>query len=152
MSGTIGGAGRAGGISTSGAAAAGADTVADAGRLESGQLAGDPTLAQVAAGAQTLASGSRGPAVRRVQEALAALHQPVAADGAFGPRTKAAVEAVQEVAGLPRTGVLDAATLRALDVRLVTERDPYDDPAPAPPAGTTAPGPAAPLPAPAGPR
>ncbi|GIW72206.1 MAG: hypothetical protein KatS3mg102_1748 [Planctomycetota bacterium] len=84
-----------------------------------GPLAGEPTLARVAAGELTLASGSRGPAVRILQEQLNALGMDAGrADGWYGNRTAGAVRRLQAAAGLPQTGVLDAATVRALDARL----------------------------------
>lgn len=54
-------------------------------------------------------SGSTGPGVVAVQKALA-----VTADGQFGPRTATAVRTIQNRYGLPATGVVDAATWRAI--------------------------------------
>ncbi|MBI3688358.1 MAG: peptidoglycan-binding protein [Actinobacteria bacterium] len=53
--------------------------------------------------------GSTGPAVSAVQRAV-----DVTVDGVFGPRTEAAVVAFHRAQGLPVTGVVDAATWRAL--------------------------------------
>lgn len=76
-----------------------------------------------ASGAPTLRRGSTGDAVGLAQtllgDALAAAGQPrPAIDNDFGPGTERAVERVQALAGLPQTGVLDAATWRALRERV----------------------------------
>lgn len=69
----------------------------------------------------TLSPGSSGPEVKELQELLTVfgyggpspgLGNP---DGNYGPRTEAAVKRFQEKAGLPATGVADAATRHALD-------------------------------------
>jgi hypothetical protein len=88
--------------------------------LRSAELGGDATLAAVAAGRQSLASGARGPAVKKLQEALVFAGWGLGADGAFGPKTESGLKGFQKSAGLPETGRLDAATLRALDARLAT--------------------------------
>jgi peptidoglycan hydrolase-like protein with peptidoglycan-binding domain len=90
--------------------------------LESPELAADQTLRSIAAGAATLAKGAKGAGVRVVQEALRALGDPMTADGSFGPKTGAAISALQAAAGLPETGVIDAATLLVLDQRLQSGR------------------------------
>jgi hypothetical protein len=54
--------------------------------------------------------GSRGDLVVWAQQHLAGAGQPVAVDGDYGPGTANAVSAFQADAGLPVTGVLDAAT------------------------------------------
>jgi peptidoglycan hydrolase-like protein with peptidoglycan-binding domain len=61
----------------------------------------------------TLRQGSRGAAVRSLQRALGGL----AVDGAYGPRTTAAVKSFQRGHQLPVTGVVDARLWRALKVR-----------------------------------
>jgi murein DD-endopeptidase MepM/ murein hydrolase activator NlpD len=53
----------------------------------------------------TLKVGSRGGAVKKVQAKIG-----VTADGAFGPKTQAALKAYQTKHGIPATGVVDAAT------------------------------------------
>lgn len=57
----------------------------------------------------------------RVEAAQRALHNlghgPLVADGVFGPATRAAIERFEAAQGLPVTGRLDAATVRALSVR-----------------------------------
>ncbi|PKM62864.1 MAG: peptidoglycan-binding protein [Firmicutes bacterium HGW-Firmicutes-21] len=63
-----------------------------------------------------LQTGSTGPAVRTIQEQLNAIanNYPaigrLAVDGAFGPRTREAVETFQRVFKLPTTGIVDFAT------------------------------------------
>ncbi len=100
--------------STSGAAAASP-------ALSSERFAADAVLAGVAAGTATLANGSRGVAVKRVQLALAELGHDIGragADGDYGRGTTAGVAAFQRAARLPPTGTVDAATLLALDARI----------------------------------
>ena len=63
--------------------------------------------------------GQTGPEVRQLQEALVARGYLSAADmatgpGTFGPKTEAALKAMQTASGLPATGVFDAATRAAL--------------------------------------
>ena len=53
--------------------------------------------------------GSKGEAVKKVQELLS-----LNADGDFGPGTEKAVKAFQKKSGLPVTGIVDQATLKAL--------------------------------------
>jgi peptidoglycan hydrolase-like protein with peptidoglycan-binding domain len=78
---------------------------------------GDTQLAQVLAGQATLAPGARGPAVKKVQQALSdmAFYIPGGVDGAYGSNTAQAVKNFQSLAKLPQTGTLDADTLKALD-------------------------------------
>src|SRR5690606_31414961 len=57
--------------------------------------------------------GSRGSAVVALQKALR-----VTADGAFGPKTQAAVKALQGRAKLARTGVVASVTWKALEAEL----------------------------------
>jgi hypothetical protein len=54
---------------------------------------------------QILKVGSKGTAVKVVQKKIG-----VAPDGAFGPKTQAALKAYQTKHGIPATGVVDAAT------------------------------------------
>lgn len=66
-----------------------------------------------------LAKGAKGEKVVALQYALARLDCLASqVDGAFGPKTKAALEAFQRGAGLPATGALDSKTLAAMDQRL----------------------------------
>lgn len=58
------------------------------------------------------------PRIEAAQRALHNLgHGPLVADGMFGPATRAAIERFEAAQGLPVTGRLDAATVRALAVR-----------------------------------
>jgi peptidoglycan hydrolase-like protein with peptidoglycan-binding domain len=70
------------------------------------------------AGSVPLARGTNGDRAVAVQYALARLGLEVGTvDGKFGPGTERAVKAFQTQAGLPSTGVVDAATLAALDAK-----------------------------------
>jgi peptidoglycan hydrolase-like protein with peptidoglycan-binding domain len=60
-------------------------------------------------GGATVSSGSSGPVVRTVQQALG-----LSTDGGFGPLTAATVTTFQRARGLPPTARMDAATWRAL--------------------------------------
>lgn len=83
---------------------------------------------------QPLKVGASGPLVQALQRTLNRQLQPspaLAIDGDFGPATEAAVKVFQEARGLPVTGVVDAATFRALGP-LVFEEIPA--PAESPPA------------------
>ena len=63
----------------------------------------------------TLAEGSSGAAVKALQRRLAALkYDPGAIDGHLGANTVDAIWAFQEINGVKVTGVVDAATKRAL--------------------------------------
>jgi hypothetical protein len=74
-----------------------------------------PTPAPLACNQQTLKQGSRGVCVRELQKKLAAKkHNPGPADGAFGPRTAAAVRAFQTAVGIASDGVVGPATWKAL--------------------------------------
>jgi peptidoglycan hydrolase-like protein with peptidoglycan-binding domain len=64
---------------------------------------------------RTLAPGMTGADVKAFQERLAALkYYPGPVDGEFGPDTQAALWAFQEINGVKVTGVVDAATKKAL--------------------------------------
>jgi len=63
-----------------------------------------------------LGVGASGTVVRKVQQALIERGATIAADGAFGPVTEAAVKAHQTTAGLPATGIVDRATATSLGV------------------------------------
>jgi glycerophosphoryl diester phosphodiesterase/peptidoglycan hydrolase-like protein with peptidoglycan-binding domain len=102
---------------------------AQAARLGSDTLSGDPTLEAVARGEKTLGRGASGPAVQKLQTGLVIVGRGLGADGAFGPKTEAGLKGFQKDAGLPQTGKLDAATLKALDHRLEVAgmQNPYVD-------------------------
>jgi len=68
--------------------------------------------AKKAAAFKPLKNGSKGPAVKNVQTLLG-----VKADGSFGPGTAKAVQEFQKKAGLPTTGIVDQATLKALKAK-----------------------------------
>jgi peptidoglycan hydrolase-like protein with peptidoglycan-binding domain len=73
------------------------------------------TVSAYVAPARTLAPGMTGADVKAFQERLTALkYYPGASDGQFGSNTQAALWAFQEVNRIPVTGVVDAATKRAL--------------------------------------
>ena len=59
-----------------------------------------------------LKNGSKGAGVKTVQTLLG-----IKADGAFGPGTAKAVQDFQKKAGLPTTGIVDQATLKALKAK-----------------------------------
>lgn len=73
----------------------------------------------MAAGGQVLGPGSRGDGLLAVQAALLAMGFALhgGTDGRHGPHTARALRNFQVHAGLRPTGMLDAATLRALDAR-----------------------------------
>ena len=57
------------------------------------------------------------PQLQQAQQTLSRLgYDPGVADGAYGPRTRQALEAFQQAQQLPVTGVLDTPTLQALDL------------------------------------
>jgi len=60
--------------------------------------------------------GDTGPQVTEIQQALAdrGIQEVGEVDGAFGVKTELAIQTFQGEAGLPRTGVLDAATRTAI--------------------------------------
>ncbi|KYF95821.1 hypothetical protein BE20_44155 [Sorangium cellulosum] len=90
-------------------------------RLGAPELAANEVLRSIAAGAATLAEGARGDGVRALQDALGASGtsgERMTADGSFGPKTRDAIVALQAAEGLPQTGIVDAATIAALDRRL----------------------------------
>ncbi|MFP2925027.1 peptidoglycan-binding domain-containing protein, partial [Pyxidicoccus sp. 3LG] len=76
-----------------------------------------PALRQTARAAQpTLREGAKGAAVVTLQNKLkAAGFNPGAADGAFGPKTEAAVKAFQRARGLVADGIVGPKTWGALN-------------------------------------
>jgi hypothetical protein len=56
--------------------------------------------------------GAKGEGVKKVQQLL-----NLTADGSFGPGTEKAVKAFQKKSGLPSTGIVDQATLKALKAK-----------------------------------
>jgi peptidoglycan hydrolase-like protein with peptidoglycan-binding domain len=61
-----------------------------------------------------LSQGALGDLVVWAQEHLVSAGERLAIDGAFGPKTEAAVQAFQTAHGLPVTGVIDTTTWDAL--------------------------------------
>ena len=57
---------------------------------------------------EVIKNGSRGNVAKGVQQTLIALGQDIAADGAVGPKTLGALNAVQKAFGLKKTDTLDA--------------------------------------------
>ncbi len=74
-------------------------------------------LQDVAAGRTKISRGSKGDGVRQVQQALRDMGFYVGSsvDGSFGPRTRVALMNFQDSQKLPRTGVLDQATMTRLN-------------------------------------
>src|SRR6185503_10020996 len=66
------------------------------------------------AAAAVLNVGSKGPAVKALQEQLTAAGFKTTADGIYGRGTASSVAAFQKSKGLPATGAADQATLDAL--------------------------------------
>jgi PKD domain/L,D-transpeptidase catalytic domain/Putative peptidoglycan binding domain len=62
----------------------------------------------------TLRPGASGPTVTRLVSTLASLHYAVRRTGSFGAELVDSLYAFQKVQGLPRTGIADAPTWRAL--------------------------------------
>jgi len=79
---------------------------------------------------EPLQVGSTGPLVEALQKTINAKlggTAPISTDGQFGASTEGAVKRFQAKAGLPETGVADAATLKALGP-LQTESEPVPTP------------------------
>src|SRR5918999_6309289 len=75
------------------------------------QTAAAQTTATAAQTGEFLRKGDRGPAVAAIQQALG-----IAADGIFGPQTRAAVRAFQARNGLEVDGIVGPATMAALGI------------------------------------
>ena len=73
---------------------------------------------------EVIQKGSKGDTAKGVQQTLVAFGQDIAVDGNFGPKTIAALNAVQEAFGLSQTESLDAAGYAALLPRLLIIADP----------------------------
>jgi peptidoglycan hydrolase-like protein with peptidoglycan-binding domain len=84
------------------------------GLLPAGVIAAGPAAAVAAIAPPKLKLGSKGPAVKDVQEKLNATGAALIVDSIFGGQTKTAVMAFQSDQGLKATGVVDAATHVAL--------------------------------------
>ncbi|WP_373692071.1 L,D-transpeptidase family protein [Corallococcus sp. AS-1-6] len=81
------------------------------------RFAGSSQLADVASGVTVLGTGAKGEGLRAVQGALLDMGFALygGADGRYGPDTARALRNFQVHAGLRSSGVLDAATLKALE-------------------------------------
>ena len=79
------------------------------------------TVATPAPAEPVLRQGARGEAVRELQRSLTALGHPVAADGAFGPATAAALKKFQRRNGLAADGIAGPATFAALHRALASQ-------------------------------
>jgi hypothetical protein len=88
--------------------------------LKTAPLAGQAELERIAGGKGALRKGSKGAAVKTVQEALMALKytMPGGADGIFGNGLENAVEAFQKDKRLSADGIVGPGTLKALDAAL----------------------------------
>lgn len=73
-----------------------------------------PALRDALDSGEAVGEGSRGDAARGLQQLLIAFGQDIRADGIVGPRTIAALKAVQAQYELPQTDALDAEGLAAL--------------------------------------
>lgn len=81
-------------------------------------------LRDALADGSAVGNGSRGDAAKGLQQLLTAFGQDVRVDGIVGPKTLAALNAVQDRYGLPRADKLDAAGLAALLPLLLTNGQP----------------------------
>ncbi len=73
---------------------------------------------------EVIQKGSKGDTAKGVQQTLVALGQDIAVDGNVGPKTIAALNAVQAAFGLPETESLDAEVYATLLPRLLIVTDP----------------------------
>lgn len=74
----------------------------------------DASWSEVLSGALVLEQGHSGPAVRLLQQKLAARGHDIRPSGVFGPSTAALVREVQTTEGLTADGRVDAKTAAAL--------------------------------------
>lgn len=94
--------------------------------LQSSRFSGDPVLEACLDSEQTLRFGSRGSAVRKMQQALVDAGFPLplyGVDGIFEEETQGALQNFQRSSGLAATGVLNSSTVSSLDA-LFTYGDP----------------------------
>lgn len=114
--------------------------IGDGHDLKSARLKGDPVLEAVFDNERVLRTGSRGPAVIKVQHALTDLGIRMTQhgiDGDFGAETRGQVKTFQKSASLTDDGVVGPKTIEALDNQLATGAGgpgPLPSPVPAPPA------------------
>jgi peptidoglycan hydrolase-like protein with peptidoglycan-binding domain len=121
-----------------------ANNIKDPNRINVGQRLIIPVPAQK----PTIRRGSRGPAVRVLQESLITLgYNPGPVDGIFGLRTEAAVKAFQADRKIKVDGIVGPVTWGEIAKALAEERPPVTPP-PVTPPPTGIPGEPADLPAP----
>ena len=77
-------------------------------------VTGYPALRDALSSGEAVGDGSRGDAARGLQQLLVAFGQDIRVDGIVGPKTIAALKAVQAQYELPQTDKLDAEGLAAL--------------------------------------
>lgn len=75
---------------------------------------------------ETIQKGSKGDTAKGLQQTLVAFGQKISVDGSVGPKTIAALNAVQAIFGLEQTESLDAAGYAALLPRLLCITDPEE--------------------------
>ena len=90
------------------------------------RFTGDATFAHIASGGATLAHGSTGLAVVKLQQALVDIGYALKVDGTFGDATETVLAAFQTAASVYPSHELDKDTLDALNKRFDTRR-PYID-------------------------
>jgi len=126
-------------------------TIGDGHDLQSPRFAGDPVLEACFDNETLLRSGSRGPAVEKLQQALIDAGFPLprfGVDGIFGSETAGAVRDYQRARGLVPDALVGPLTMGRLDAEFAAPGPPPPAP-PAPPG--PAPAPPGPAPAPPGP-
>lgn len=102
-----------------------ANNIKDPNRINVGQRLIIPVPAQK----PTIRRGSRGPAVRVLQESLIALgYNPGPVDGIFGPRTEAAVKAFQADRKIKVDGIVGPVTWGEIAKALAEEKPPVTSP------------------------
>lgn len=89
---------------------------------EETRFSGEAGLKQVAEGSKTLTVGDRGPAVRRIQEALHDLDFVVSVHGLFTEETASIVRMFQKQRGLAESGKVDQQTYDALEAAFATKQ------------------------------
>ena len=89
-------------------------------------LGGEPYRATYDAllAGEVVQSGSKGETAKGVQKTLIAFGQGITADGSAGPKTLAALHAVQDAFGLERTDAVDSESYAELLPRLLISVDP----------------------------
>jgi peptidoglycan hydrolase-like protein with peptidoglycan-binding domain len=125
--------------------------IGDGHDLQAARFAGDVVLEACFDNERVLQSGSRGPAVQKIQQALVDAGFPLprfGVDGVFESETRTAVQSFQRAHAFRPDGIIGPITMGALDAQFTTAPAP---PAPAPAPPGPAPAPPGPAPAPPGP-